>query len=132
MFHLLTRLKSLGLNCAISDHDQSLLLSNGPHQKPKDEYSALHYSEARFMAFAKLLAVFIAVGLLLVPASLLCLVPMNTQVMVWVVFGFVFVFSITFATATQGKVQDVFIATAAYVFSVFASYASFFSVALMS
>jgi hypothetical protein len=50
---------------------------------------------------------------------------MNNQGMAWVVFGFVFAFSTIFAMATQGKVQDVFIATAAYVF-LFASRLSFF------
>ncbi|PQE07213.1 Peptidase C14 caspase domain protein [Rutstroemia sp. NJR-2017a BVV2] len=95
---------------------KSLLLSKAPHQKAKDEYSALHYSDAYFQAFSKLLAVCIAVALLLIPTFLLYLVPMNNQGMAWVVFGFVFAFSTTFAMATQGKVQDVFIATAAYVF----------------
>ncbi|CZR51636.1 uncharacterized protein PAC_01513 [Phialocephala subalpina] len=72
------------------------------------------YSEARVGLLTRIIAVFLAVCILLIPVMLLFLVDMSKQAMAWLVFVFVLAFCGMISVMTEAKVQDIFIATAAY------------------
>lgn len=72
-----------------------------------------HFSEGRLAIYANAIAVFLAVGGLLVPVFLLFLVPMQRGLMACVALGFVLAFSVTMSVVTGARVQDVLVGTAA-------------------
>jgi hypothetical protein len=72
-----------------------------------------HYAPDRLEILIKAISVSLAVGILLVPVFFLFLVQMSRESMAWMVFGFVFAFSVTMSVVTEAKSQEVLIGTAA-------------------
>lgn len=64
---------------------------------------------------SKIIPVFLAVALLLIPVFLLFLVRMSRGVMAVTALSFVFFFSLVLSTMTPAKVHEVFFGTATYV-----------------
>ena len=80
--------------------------------KTDDPYME-HFSPKRFDAVVKTVTVLVAVSVLLVPVLLLFLVPMSRQLMAWLVFGFVLMFSVIMAALTQAQIHQILVGTAA-------------------
>ena len=72
------------------------------------------FSTARISIFARLIVVFLAVLILLIPVILFFLTSMSRASMTVVVLTFVFLFSVMVSLLTDAGVQEIFIGTATY------------------
>jgi hypothetical protein len=72
------------------------------------------FSVERVKCFARLLVVFLAVLVLLIPVILFLLTPMSRACMAVVVLAFVFVFSIMMSLLTDAGIQEIFVGTSTY------------------
>ncbi|KAE8441481.1 hypothetical protein EG329_004905 [Mollisiaceae sp. DMI_Dod_QoI] len=90
-----------------------ILQTERERSKVEDDYVD-QYSVKRVSIFNRVIAVFLAICILLIPVMLLFLVEMSKQAMAWIVFVFVLAFCCMVTVTTEAKVQDIFISTAAY------------------
>jgi uncharacterized membrane protein len=93
---------------------KKLLKTDDERNKTSDPHIN-YYSPARLSAMSKIIPVFLAVALLLIPVFLLFLVRMSRGVMAVTALSFVFFFSLVLSTMTPAKVHEVFFGTATYV-----------------
>jgi cell division protein FtsW (lipid II flippase) len=71
------------------------------------------YSPIKVGRLNRIVAVFLAVCVLLIPVMLLFLKNMSKEAMAWLVFVFVLLFCVLVTVLTEAKVLEIFVATAA-------------------